>query len=66
MWKIGAVSPIHTAGLKTSVTNNRPVTLLNVIRKVFEKCAQNKVFTALDATGTNEVTSLHTDFVKSI
>ena len=40
MWKIGAVSPICKARSKTSVTNYRPVTLLNVISKVFEKCVK--------------------------
>ena len=38
MWKIGDVSPIHKPGSKTSVTIYRPVTLLNVISEVFEKC----------------------------
>ena len=38
MRKVGAVSPIHKAGSKTSVTKYSPFTLLNVISKVFEKC----------------------------
>ena len=39
-------------------------TLLNVIRKIFENCVEDKAFTALDDTGANEVISLPTDFAK--
>ena len=88
---------IHKTRSETSVANYRPVTLLNVISKVFEKCVHelvnsffmekiahqqrgfikkksvytvllnylNKVFTALDDTGTNEVTSFYTGFAKA-
>ena len=36
-WKTGIVSPIYKDGYKREVSNYRPVTLLNIISKSFEK-----------------------------
>ena len=37
-WKIAAVSPIHKKGERKLVENYRPVSLLNIESKIFEKC----------------------------
>ena len=37
-WKIAAVSPIHKKGERKLVENYRPVSLLNIENKIFEKC----------------------------
>ena len=37
-WKIGAVSPLFKSGSRSQAANYRPVTLLNIIAKVLEKC----------------------------
>ena len=37
LWKHGFVSPIYKEGRKSDVTNYRPVTLLPIVSKIFEK-----------------------------
>ena len=37
-WKIAAVSPIHKKSERKLVENYRPVSLLNIESKIFEKC----------------------------
>ena len=36
-WKLGIVSPIFKKGKKSEFSNYRPVTLLNIVSKCFEK-----------------------------
>ena len=45
-WKTGIVSPISKDGDKREVSNYRPVTLLNIISKSFEKFIFAPVYTA--------------------
>ena len=43
-WKIGKVSPLFKKGSKTDITNYRPITLLNIVSKVFEKCVFDDLY----------------------
>ena len=45
-WKTGFVSPIYKDGDKREVSNCRPVTLLNIISKSFEKFIFAPIYTA--------------------
>ena len=37
-WKVGMVKPLHKKDNKAKVENYRPITLLSIISKVYEKC----------------------------
>ena len=43
-WKIGAVSLLFKSGSRSQAANYRPVTLLNIIAKVLEKCIYDDVY----------------------
>ena len=43
-WKIGAVSPLFKSGSRSQAANYRPVTLLNIIAKVLEKCIYDDIY----------------------
>ena len=43
-WKVGKISPLFKKGSKADVTNYRPITLLNICSKVFEKCIFDALF----------------------
>ena len=58
-WKIIAVSPIHKKGEKKIVENYRPVSLLNIESKIFEKC----IYEELSAHFTNFFSSKQHGFV---
>ena len=45
-WKTGIVSPIYKDGDKREVSNYRPVSLLNIISKSFEKIISAPIYTA--------------------
>ena len=45
-WKTGIVSPIYKDGDKREVSNYRPVTLLNIVAKLFEKFIFASLYTA--------------------
>jgi len=42
-WKVAKIIPVHKKGLKTIVSNYRPVSNLNSIAKVFELCILQKL-----------------------
>lgn len=44
-WKITKITPIFKSGLKSHVTNHRPVAVLNVPAKIFEIIVQKCLFT---------------------
>ena len=58
-WKIGCVSPQLKKGSPSSCNNYRPVTLLNIIRQVFEKC----VFASLKNQLVNNVSQYQHGFL---
>ena len=37
-WKTAVITPIHKKGDKSDIRNYRPVSLLNIISKIFERC----------------------------
>ena len=43
-WKIRAVSPLFKSGSRSQAANYRPVTLLNIIAKVLEKCIYDDIY----------------------
>ena len=42
-WKLGIVSPIFKKGKKSEISNYRPVTLLNIVSKCFEKIVFSQI-----------------------
>ena len=52
-WKVGRVSPIHKKGNKTAVENYRPVTILDIISKVFEKPLFDAIYQHVEPLLTN-------------
>ena len=48
--KIGKVVPIFKTGIKNDLSNYRPISLLNVISKVFERLIHKKLTSFLDST----------------
>ena len=43
-WKKGNIVPIHKKDGKQNIKNYRPVSLLQIYRKVFERLILNKMF----------------------
>ncbi|KAI8507151.1 cytoplasmic pattern recognition receptor signaling pathway in response to virus [Branchiostoma belcheri] len=50
-WKLAKISPIHKSGNRDSVSNYRPVSVLNVASKVMEKMVHNQVSHFVNSTG---------------
>ena len=44
IWKIARVVPIHKSGLKTTISNYRPISLLSVFSKIFERLISNQIY----------------------
>ena len=42
-WKISNIVPIPKSGLLKEVTNYRPISLLGIVSKVFERCIDNRL-----------------------
>lgn len=61
IWKIAAVSPIFKNGDRRAVGNYRPISLLNVDSKIFEKC----VYKSLYAHFSSHLSSCQHGFVKN-
>ena len=47
-WKKANVTPVHKKGDKQCVSNYRPVSLLPVFGKIFEKLIFNEIYSFLD------------------
>jgi hypothetical protein len=43
-WRLANVVPIFKSGDKQSIANYRPVSLLSIISKVFERCIHNRIY----------------------
>ena len=43
-WKIGKVTPLQKAGLKSSVSNLRPISLLPLVSKLIEKIVHQRIY----------------------
>ena len=59
-WKIAADTPIHKKGEKKLVENYRPVSLLNIESKIFEKC----IYEELSAHFTKFLSSKQQGFIQ--
>jgi len=47
-WKIGKVTPVFKSGSKNDIDNYRPITVLPVCSKVFEKCVHHQLMNFLE------------------
>jgi hypothetical protein len=43
-WKTSFIIPIHKSGSKSDICNYRPISILNVLNKIFERIIHKKVF----------------------
>lgn len=50
VWKVGKVCPVFKSGSRDMVENYRPVTVLSVVSRVFEKVLYNKIFDNIKET----------------
>ena len=48
MWKLANVTPIFKKGDKQSIVNYRPISLLSICGKIFEKIIFNNLYTYLN------------------
>ena len=51
-WKISNVVPIPKKGLLKVVSNYRPISLLSIVSKVFERCVYNRLIAHVDSPST--------------
>ena len=42
-WKLAHIAPIHKKGDKSDIKNYRPISLTNIISKLFEKCIHHEL-----------------------
>lgn len=47
-WKESVVTPVYKSGTKSSITNYRPISVINNFAKVFEKCLKQRLTKFLD------------------
>ena len=43
-WKVGAISPMFKSGSPFEACNYRPITLMNVVSKVLERCIYDRIY----------------------
>jgi hypothetical protein len=48
VWRISYVTPIHRSGDKSNAENYRPISVLNIIPKIFESILKDKITPILD------------------
>ena len=51
LWKLANVTPVHKKGNKQLVKNYRPISLLPICGKIFEKIVFNNLYTYLNGNG---------------
>ncbi|CAH2107680.1 unnamed protein product [Euphydryas editha] len=44
IWKMAQIIPIHKKGSRTSIENYRPISILNIFSKLFEKIIYNRIY----------------------
>jgi hypothetical protein len=44
VWKSAFISPLHKKGKKSDVTNYRPISILCILAKLFEKIVYNQIY----------------------
>ncbi len=54
VWKMARIKPIHKKGDKSQVENFRPISNLNSLSKVFERCILNRLSQYNDIDGLNQ------------
>ena len=47
-WKMAWILPIYKSGDKRKCENYRPISILPIISKIFERCVFNQVYTYLN------------------
>ena len=62
-WKKANVIPVHKKDNKSTVSNYRPISLLNILGKVFEKCVHKHVYSFL--VSNNKISSLQSGFTQN-
>ena len=61
VWKISAISPCHKKSSKKDVSNYRPVAILDIFEKIFEKCLYSPIYDCFS----DQKTSSQYGFVKN-
>jgi hypothetical protein len=64
--KDAKITPIFKSGVRSEVNNYRPISVLSVIAKIFEKIVFNQFyeyFSSNDLLSTNQGTALHKDTI---
>ena len=60
IWKVSRIVPIHKTGLKTNITNYRPISLISIFAKVFEKLIYVSIYYQIE----HELSSQQHGFIK--
>lgn len=47
-FKIAIINPIHKGGIKSDINNFRPISLLNIFPKIFERAIKNRLLRYLE------------------
>lgn len=47
-WKVSVVTPVYKSGDRANLTNYRPISLINNLGKIFEKCLKQRLTEFLD------------------